>query len=61
MDVYVVIESCTNLNTANVVNHSDRDQEWILDLGCTFHMTSRKHWLENFKVLNGVKWLWEKM
>ena len=29
--------------------------EWILDSGCTFHMTPRKDWLINFKQIEGGK------
>ena len=31
------------------------DDQWLMDLGCTYHMTSRKDLLFDFKVLNGGK------
>lgn len=29
--------------------------EWILNLGCTFHMTPRRDWLLNFQHIEGGK------
>lgn len=53
VDVYVVTDPTSDLNTVNCVNDRNQDSEWILDSGCTFHMTSRRPWLENFKDLDG--------
>lgn len=50
IDVYVVIKSTLDLNS--VSTKSDQNQELILDSGCTFRMTSRKLWLENYKNTN---------
>ncbi|KAL2505113.1 putative gag-pol polyprotein [Abeliophyllum distichum] len=49
VDVYVVTEPISGHSSANFANKSDQIQEWILDSGCTFHMTSKKHWLHDFK------------
>ncbi|KAL2533355.1 Retrovirus-related Pol polyprotein from transposon TNT 1-94 [Abeliophyllum distichum] len=54
VDVYVVTKSVSGHSSANFANKSDQIQEWILDSGCTFHTTSRKLWLNDFKsVSNG--------
>ena len=26
-----------------------------MDFGCSFHMTPKKHWLQNYQVINGGK------
>lgn len=34
---------------------SDITSDWILDSGCTYHMTCNKDWLSDFKQLEGGK------
>lgn len=53
VDVYVVNELTSDLNTANYTDNSDQNVEWILDSGCTFHMTFMRPWLEDFRDLDG--------
>ena len=31
------------------------DKQWILDSGCSFHMTLNKDWFEDFKLVDGVQ------
>lgn len=53
VDVYVVRKPTSDLNNVNNVDDVYQESEQILDSGCTFHMTSRRPWLENFKDLDG--------
>ncbi|CAI9761832.1 unnamed protein product [Fraxinus pennsylvanica] len=53
VDVYVVTKPISDLNIVNYVDNSDQNSEWILDSGCTFYMTSKRPWLENFNDLDG--------
>ena len=32
-----------------IVSTCESDQKWILDSGCTFHMTPNKDWFESFQ------------
>lgn len=50
VDVYAVTENLPN--SANVVD-KNQNQEWILDSGCTFHMTYKRAYLDNFKKIDG--------
>ena len=36
-----------------IVSKVTPDREWILDSGCTFHMTPNKAWFEEFKQEDG--------
>ena len=31
------------------------NQDWLLDSGCTYHMTHDEHWLSDYKEINGGK------
>lgn len=52
IDVYVITNSTHNLNTVDFSENNYKNQEWIMDFGCTFHMTSRKSWIEKYKDIN---------
>ena len=53
-DAASVSEEYDNADVLTVSRTDPRD-EWILDSGCTFHMTPRKDWLFDFKETNGGK------
>lgn len=54
MDVYVVIEPITGLNTVNFFfKIMIRFKSRFLILAVFFHMTSKRSWLENYKDMNG--------
>ena len=44
-------DSCEGLT----ISELKPGDEWILDSGCTFHMTPRRDWLMNFKKIDGGK------
>lgn len=51
VDVYVVAQQ-PDLEVANYA-HNRYVHEWILDSGCTFHITPERSWLQDFKKLRG--------
>lgn len=36
-----------------VASNGDSGQEWVVDSGCSFHMTPNKHWIKYFKDSEG--------
>lgn len=38
-----------------VVTDGHIDSDWILDSGCSFHMTPNRHWFQEFESLDGGK------
>ena len=38
-----------------IISDFSPGDEWILDSGCTFHMTPRRDWLINYKPIEGRK------
>ena len=51
-DVVVAQEGYDSVE-ALVVSEEDSQKEWILDLGCPFHMYPNKGWFENYKQIDG--------
>ena len=45
----VVVSDGYESSDALAVSSVDSEKEWILDSGCTFHMTPNKSWFEEFK------------
>lgn len=44
-----------DISEALIVSECSNSLEWVLDLGCSFHLTPRKQWLQNFREINGGK------
>ena len=42
------------LTASSIVDYM---KEWVLDTGCTHHMTSQRHWFSSFKVMNGTVYM----
>ena len=40
-----------------VVSTSESDKSWILDSGCSFHMTPNRDWFESFEQLKGGQFI----
>lgn len=51
VDVYVVAQQ-PDLEVANYA-HNKYVREWILDSGCTFHITHERSWVQDFKKVGG--------
>ena len=47
--VYVAINDDSNEDTTTLISYVNKDDKWIIDSGCSHHMTSDK---SNFKFLN---------
>ena len=48
-DVVVVVDQKDDALFVSDNRHGD---EWILDSGCSYHMTSRRDWFDQFQELN---------
>nr|KYP61706.1 Retrovirus-related Pol polyprotein from transposon TNT 1-94 [Cajanus cajan] len=48
-------KDCPNRESAEVLAVTDQDthKEWILDSGCSFHMTPNKDWFETYNQVDG--------
>ena len=51
-DAAVILDGYDNAEVLNVAE-VDSGKEWILDLGCSFHMCAIKAWFEDFKEADG--------
>ena len=51
-DAAVILDEYDSAEVLNVAE-VDSDKEWILDLGCSFHMCPIKAWFEYFKEADG--------
>lgn len=48
---YDTVEAVVSFSDALMIYSGNLTEEWILDSGCTFHMTHNKVCLQNFKSL----------
>ena len=54
LDVANIFDGYESGKGLTILKLSSRN-EWIMNSGCTFHMTSRRDWLLNFKQIEGGK------
>ncbi|CAB4283358.1 unnamed protein product [Prunus armeniaca] len=44
-------------NSKSPAGNMDYMNEWVLDIGCTHHMTSQSHWFSTFKTMTGIVYM----
>ena len=46
-------EKCYDSAEALTVSQGESTKTWVLDIGCTYHMTPHKEWLQNLNLDDG--------
>lgn len=60
MNVIVLEDGYESANVLVFATHSS-DKQWIMDLGCSFHMTPNKDWFKNCnKAEDGHSFAWKQ-
>ena len=48
----VMVDKLLEIDALTISDHSPKDN-WVIDSGCSYHMTSRKDWFSEFKEVTG--------
>lgn len=48
----VMVDTLQEINALAISDHGPRDN-WVIDSGCSYHMTSRQNWFSEFKEVTG--------